>query len=419
MAQQANQEIKTGVEKLLQDQDTKGWHDSLESETTRINYPKHLVEYLLYRNLSVKQLIKNFKNDQVREAKRLQEFVNLQLKRLAPGSVANYVSALQNRLEYDGISLVKRIRIPNRHIHPTVTEQTIPTKEQILSYLSHANVRTQTIIALISFLGVRFNVIAGLKLADFAELKIENREIKFEKVPTMVKIRGELSKNKLPYQTFLIEFGCRILKNYLEFRMREGETLTSDSLVIPTDSQYNSLKKKASIIARAVDRVFEKLGNTSRPYSLKDFFATALLNSGIQQNHQTFFMGHKGPMQLTYSLRRQLPKEQIEQLRVLFKEKIEPHLIPVENSGEGVVKAAFKKLAQEMGLEVKEEAPMGETISEIAKVYTAAKADLAKRTNTTKQKTINENQLEKCLEEGWEFVTTLPSGNLIVRSVAP
>jgi len=419
VAQQANLEIKSGVEVLLHDQDTKGWHDCLESETTRINYPKHLAEYLLYRKISIKQMIKNFKADQVREAKRLQEFVNLQLKRLAPGSVANYVAAIQNRLEYEGIALVKRIRIPNRHIHPTVAEQTIPTKEQILSYLSHANVRAQAIIALISFLGVRFNVIAGLKLGDFSELKIENSKIKFEKVPTMLKIRGELSKNKLPYQTFLIEFGCRILKNYLEFRMREGETLTSDSLVIPTDSQYSSLKKKAAIIARAVDRVFEKLGNTSRPYSLKDFFATALLNSGIQQNHQTFFMGHKGPMQLTYSLRRQLPKEQIEQMRVLFKEKIEPHLIPVENSGEGVVKAAFKKLAQEMGLEVKEEAPMGETISEIAKVYTAAKADLAKRTNTTKQKTINENQLDKFLEEGWEFVTTLPSGNLIVRSAVP
>jgi len=419
VAQQANLEIKSGVEELFQDQDTKGWHESLESETTRINYPKHLTEYLLYRKISIKQMIKNFKADQVREAKRLQEFVNLQLKKLAPGSVANYVSAIQNRLEYDGISLVKRIRIPNRHIHPTVTEQTIPTKEQILSYLSHANVRAQAIIALISFLGVRFNVIAGLKLGDFSELKIENSKIKFEKVPTMLKIRGELSKNKLPYQTFLIEFGCRILKNYLEFRMREGETLASDSLVIPTDSQYDSLKKKAAIIARAVDRVFEKLGNTSRPYSLKDFFATALLNSGIQQNHQTFFMGHKGPMQLTYSLRRQLPKEQIEQMRVLFKEKIEPHLIPVENSGEGVVKAAFKKLAQEMGLEVKEEAPMGETISEIAKVYTAAKADLVKRTNTTKQKTINENQLDKFLDEGWEFVTTLPSGNLIVRSAVP
>ncbi|MGI0021369.1 MAG: hypothetical protein ACRD9Q_00780 [Nitrososphaeraceae archaeon] len=419
MAQQANLEIKTGVEELLQDQDTKGWHDSLESETTRINYPKHLVEYLLYRNLSIKQMIKNFKADPVLESKRLQDFVNVQLKKLAPGSVANYVSALQNRLEYDGISLVKRIRIPNRHIHPTITEETIPTKEQILSFLSHANVRAQAIIALISFLGVRFHVIAGLKLADFPELKIENREIKFEKVPTMVKIRGELSKNKLPYQTFLIEFGCRILKNYLEFRMREGETLTSDSLVIPTDSQYDSLKKKASIIARAVDRVFEKLGNTSRPYSLKDFFATALLNSGIQQNHQTFFMGHKGPMQLTYSLRRQLPKEQIEQLRILFKEKIEPHLIPVENSGESVVKAAFKKLAQEMGLEVKDEAPMSDTISEIAKVYSAAKADLAKRTNTTKQKTINETELDKFLEEGWEYVSTLPSGNLIVRSVIP
>jgi len=417
VAQHANLEIKAKVEELFRDKDTKGWHDSLNSETLIINYPKHIAEYLIYRKISVRQMISNFKNDQVKESKRLQEFVNLLLKRLAPSSVSTYVSAIKNRLEYDGISLVKKIRIPNRHKHPTIEAQTIPIKEQILSFLSHANVRVQTIIALISFLGVRFKLIAGLKIGDFPEMKIEDKKIIFEKMPTVIKVRDELSKNKLPYLTFLIEFGCRILKNYLESRMRDGEILTQDSLIIATDSQYDSLRKKASIIARAVDRVFDKVGNKARPYSLKDFFATALLNSGIQQNHQTFFMGHKGPIQLTYSLRRQLPIEQIEELRRLFKEKIEPHLIPVENNGETAVKTAFKKLARDMGLDIKDEAPMDSTISEIAKLYTAAKKDLSGRSTSNKQKRIEESELDKYLEEGWELVTTLPSGSLVVKQI--
>lgn len=413
-----NEEIRQKVEEIFQDKDTKAWHASLRSETLQINYPKHLAEYLLYSKQSIKQMIKNFKTKPLKEEKRFQEFVNVLLQKLAPGSVANYYSALKNRLEYDGISLVKKIRIPDRHIHPTVETQTVPTKEQIFSFLSYANLRAQAIISLISFLGTRFNVIAGLKISDFPELKILGNKVEFEKVPTIVKIRRELSKNKLPYQTFLIEFACRILKNYLEYRMREGETINCDSLIIPTSSQYQSLKKRASIIARAVDRVFEKLGNNSRPYSLKDFFATALLNSGLEQNIQTFLMGHKGPMQLTYSLRRQLPQKQIEEMRRLFKERIEPQLIPIENNADKTVKVAFAKFAQEMGLKVTDETPMDDTISEVAKLVKAARDDLAKRKTNPKQKRIQEDELDRHLEEGWELVTTLPSGSLVVKQIS-
>lgn len=412
-----NLELKTKVVEILGDNDTKHWVSTLGSESSQTNYPKHLGEYLIHRKFSINQFIDIFKKDSMSETKKLQEFVNLMLENHTPGVVANYVAAVKNRLEYDGIQLAKRIRIPNRHTHPTVVDETIPTKEQILSFLQNAKPSSQTIIALMAFLGIRFNVIAGLKISDFPELQINSDTMSFQKTPTIVKIRAELSKNKRPYQTFLIEFGCQILKNYLTLRLRNGEQLSSDSLIIPTDSETDSLKRKASTIARRLYTVFDKLGYDSRPYSIKDFFATALLNSGLQQNYQTFFMGHKGPVQNEYSVRRQLPNEQIEIMRNLFKEKIEPHLIPREGNSDLVVKAAFRKLASEMGLHVTEDKTMDETITEIAKLYGAAKEDIASRTTNGKQKRITETELDKYLDEGWELVTTLPSGNLVVKSI--
>ena len=80
-----------------------------------------------------------------------------------------------------------------------------------------------------------------------------------------------------------------------------------------------------------------------------------------------------------------------------------------------MVKGAFKRLATEIGLEVKEETPMEDTISEIAKVYKAAMEDLAKRSNNSKQKMIEEDKLDKYLEEGWELVNVLPSGKLVIK----
>ncbi len=414
---QANQALLLKLEEILKDRDTKEWVETIASESARLNYPKHVAEYLLNRKITIKRLITNFNRDQIKETKKVQEFVNLMLKKLAASTVANYVSAIKSRIKYDGIQLIRDIRIPNRHLHPTIATEVVPTKGQIISFLRNAKPSSQVIVALIGFLGVRFNVIGDLRISDFPEMRISDKKVLFEKMPTRVKIRAGLSKNKKEYQTFLIEFGCMILKNWLELRIRQGEQLDSDSLIIPTNSEEDaSLRRRANIMARRLYTVFNKTDYKSRPYSIKDFFATALLNSGIQQNYQTFFMGHTGPMQNEYSVRRQQPAEQIELMRKLFKEKIEPHLIPQENHSQVAVKDAFKKLAKGMGLEVKDEANTDETIEKIAMVYSAAKNDLKNRLKTAiKQKRIAEEELDKYLQKGWELHTTLPSGDLVVK----
>lgn len=407
--------LQTEISKLLNDKDTSEWIKSLESESTKRNYPRHVAEYLLYRKITISELIELFKEKHVEESKRLQEFVNKLLSDgRSPGYVANYVAGIRSRLGSDEIKIIRRIKIPNMHDRPTIENESIPTKDQIILLLEHANLRAKCCIALIAFLGIRFKAMAGLRVSDFPEMQVSDK-VTFTKTPTIVNIRKSLSKNKKPYQTFLIAFGCNILKHWLEFRIRQGEKLTLDSYILPVDTSKESFNKKGASLSKVIDRVLGKLNDKSRPYSLKNFFATALLNSGIPQNYQSFFMGHNGPMQLTYSLRRQLPQEQIEEMRKIFKEKIEPHFIPIEASSDIQVKTAFRKMAKEIGLEVKDDASLDETISVIAKVYSAGKADIMKRTSSTKQTRIQEDELDKYLEQGWELVTTLPSGSIIVK----
>ncbi|MGI0064279.1 MAG: hypothetical protein ACREAL_05345, partial [Nitrosopumilaceae archaeon] len=96
----ANKQLLVKLEEILQDNDTKEWVNTIGSESARLNYPKHVAEYLLHRNIPIKKLIKNFKTSEIQETKKVQEFVNYMLKRLAPSSVANYVSAIKSRLQY-------------------------------------------------------------------------------------------------------------------------------------------------------------------------------------------------------------------------------------------------------------------------------------------------------------------------------
>lgn len=417
---EANLEIQRKVDEILQNSDTKDWIETIGSESAQINYIKHLAEYLLYRKSTISELVSNFKKDENEEIKNVQSFVNQMLKRLAPGTVANYVSAIKSRMQYDGIPFTRSVKIPNRTYHPTVENEVVPTKDQIITFLRNGKHATQVIVSLIAFLGVRFNVMADLRIKDFPEMRIAENEIIFEKMPTRVKIRKELSKNGKEYQTFLIETGCMILKNSLEIRMKKGEKLDSESLLVPTECDKTTLRQRAKAISRRLNTVFDKVKYGSRPYSLKNFFATALLNSGLEQNWQTFFMGHTGPVQNTYSVRRQQPAEQIEQMRKIFKEKIEPHLIPQDSNVDASVRREFKKYAKEaFGVEISDDADTNETISEIAEIYRAGKNDLSTRDNVPKikQKSIDESELDAYLANSWEFQGTLASGKIIVKQI--
>lgn len=416
----ANLAIQKKVEEIIKDDDTREWIETIDSESAKINYQKHLAEYLLDRKLTIQKLVSNFKKNEIDEIKKVQAFVNQMLKRLAPGTVANYVSAIKSRMQYDGIQFTRNVKIPNRTHHPTVENEVVPTKDQIITFLRNARPATQVIISLIAFLGVRFKVIADLRVKDFPEMRItENNEIIFEKTPTRIKVRKELSKNGKEYQTFLTETGCMIVKNALEIRMRKGEKLDLESLIVPTECDKTTVRQRAKAVARRLNTVFDKVEYGSRPYSLKNFFATALMNSGIQQNWQTFFMGHSGVVQNEYTVRRQQPTEQIEEMRKLFKEKIEPYLIPQESNSEASVRREFRKLAESLGLVVKEEDTTDDTIEEIAVVYKSALDDLSRRTDVpiSKQRRISVSELDNYLEKGWEYQDKLPNGDLIVRQV--
>lgn len=103
------------------------------------------------------------------------------IEKLAASSVANYLSAVKSRLQYDGLRLARDIKIKNRH-HHTVESQTVPTKDQIITFLQTAKPSTQVIIAFGAFLGFRFKVMSDLRISDFPEMRItEDGKILFEK----------------------------------------------------------------------------------------------------------------------------------------------------------------------------------------------------------------------------------------------
>jgi transposase len=58
----------------------------------------------------------------------------------------------------------------------------------------------------------------GLRIKDLPEMRVEGGQVIFDRIPTMVIVRPELSKAGHQYFTFLSEEGCEYLKDYSEER---------------------------------------------------------------------------------------------------------------------------------------------------------------------------------------------------------
>jgi len=156
----------------------------------------------------------------------------------APAYIDNYLKAVRSWLNFHEITLVRRIKIGNRNATPTIEDERVPTRDELRTIFYYARPRARCSIALMAFSGLRPETLGnirgtdGLMIRDLPELRIEDRHVRFTKMPTMIVVRPSLSKAKHKYFTFLTSEGCEYLKAYLEKRLASGEELTAESAVI-------------------------------------------------------------------------------------------------------------------------------------------------------------------------------------------
>lgn len=166
----------------------------------------------------------------------------------------------------------------------------------------------------------------GLILKDIPEVKIENGEVTFEKVPTMVVVRSTLSKTRNKYFTFLSQEGCDYLKEYLEERIRDGEKLTSETTLIGHERPGAAEKEFAMTrkITHFIRKYMRAAGVYKRPYVLRAYAETQLIiaesKGKISHPYLQFIAGHKGDIESRYSTNKGLlPPDMIEGMRAQYR----------------------------------------------------------------------------------------------------
>lgn len=378
-------------------------------------------------------------------------------KKYSPGYIESYVKSIRSWADWNKKTFARKIKISNlTRTPPTLENERVPTPDELrrVLYANTTPLRTRVSIAIMAFSGARPEVQGnhegddGLRIKDFPDLQIlsdekgSQKEVMFAKIPTMILVKEGLSKSRRKYMTFVCEEGCELVKQYLDSRIRQGEVLTPDSgMIVTTKEQASRIRVAAETIQRqdrspflvaitVSDEIREAMranGLPWRPYVFRSYFDTALNIAegklGLPHSYQQFWMGHVGDIETTYTTSKgRLPEDLVETMREWYR-KAAANFLQTRASREDVVTIEdAKAIGKETWF-----TSIGFTKEEIQKLDLLHKEgdELQKALrlklqgilseNGRRQKVVASEEVEKYVEEGWEYQATLPTGQCVVK----
>ncbi len=297
---------------LLQDPQIRRWYDNMGrgSKVTCEVYLRKLGWFLNEKNLTQQELLRRSPDDLFTL---LLDTVSAMEREGHAGSyVECIVKSVKSWLVFNHVELVGKIRIRGTEETPTLVDEQVPTQGELNSILNAALLREKVAIIMIATMGGRLEVLGnsdgsdGMRVRDLPEMVLDRvaGTVAFQKIPTMVSVRASLSKAKHQYFSFLCEEGCNYLREYLEKRMRDGETLGADSPILLRSQHWQEerFRKNQFItttkISNLIREVLRRAGCRARPYVLRNYFDNRLLvaeaEHHVLRDFRVFFMGHRG-----------------------------------------------------------------------------------------------------------------------------
>jgi site-specific recombinase XerD len=344
------------------------------------------------------------------------------------GYIHSIIKAIKSWLIFNQIEIKRSIKISGTQDTPTLKNERVPTKSELKKIFLSGDKKTRLSCAIVAHSGLRTQSLGnyrgddGLRINDFPEIKIEAENVSFENIPTLVIIRRELSKAGHQYFTFLSEEGCEYLKDYLELRIRNGEKLSDQSAIITPKRRMKPFIRTTNI-GDIIRNAIRKAGFKWRPYVLRHYFDTQLMlaeSKGLViRDYRTFWMGHKGDIENTYTTNKQkLPPNVIEDMREAYRRSQDLlQTKEVAETSEEKIKETFRKqLLLVAGFSDAEIESLDLLVDDDTfKDTVRKKLQGAMLNNGSNQKLINVNEVEQHLQNGWDYIAILPNEKIVVK----
>ncbi len=424
---------------LLENPDIRRWHANVAqgSPITADVYLRRLGAFCLQVDILPEKLA-TMKEADLHAL--LLDFIAAETKRKKTGSyIHSTLKAVRSWLSHHGIQLTRPIKIAGASATPTLSEERIPTQEELRRIFLAAYLKERVSCVLMAQAGLRPEVLGnyagddGLTLKDLPELEIRKDHVEFSKIPTMVVVRPELSKARHKYFSFLGSEGCSYVRDYLEERLRTGEKLSPDTdLISPTGWRKDFIK--TTKISTGIRNAIRSAGFSWRPYVLRAYFDTQLLlaesKGKVAHDYRVFWMGHKGSMESRYTTNKgRLPQHFIEDMRQAYN-RCEPFLGTVAGVDASQVDSAVNR--QFLRLAGYSEEELAEVdVSDVEKVRELARERLASSAVSepspaetppsphgprVEQVVVSPGAVAALISHGWRYVDKLAPDQVIMAS---
>jgi hypothetical protein len=418
---------------LLKDGDVKRWYDNLRagSSITAEVYLRSLGRYCELENSSPKKILIDGETKEFRDS-----FIDFVRKLESQGKAGSYITrykkVLISWLAYNGVQVKLKVNIKGVGDTPTLTNECVPTKEELSKTLRKSSPRGRVSIAMMAYSGLRpeslgdYHGTDGIILSDFKEAKITPNGLEFEKVPSIVTIRSNLSKGKFQYFTFIPQETATYIKEYVEARVKTGEKLTPESPLLQVDTRGGKTNPflRTALVTRDIREAMRGAGFDWRPYVLRCYCDTAFeiaeSKGLISHPWRMFFMGHKGDIEARYSTNKaRLPPEMVEDMREHYRKASNlMQTISADSASEDQMKRAVKEqflLVAGFNKEEVENMNLAEMSDEELQSKVRQKLLGVMSSNGSRQKVISINDVKSYIDQGFEYVNSLPNGEAIVK----
>ncbi|MCJ2669455.1 MAG: site-specific integrase [Candidatus Thermoplasmatota archaeon] len=415
--------------KLLEDPEVRRWYDNNArgSVVTADVYLRRLGNFCQSQDFTPKKLAA--KSERELYGILLDYVSMLEQEEKAGSYIGSIVRALKSWLTHNDKVLRKKIKIRAGNTFPTLKDERVPTPQELKKIFLSGDKKSRVACALVAHSGLRLQSLGaylgddGLRIGDIPELRIGGDGVEFVEVPAMIVVRPELSKAGHKYITFLSEEGCDHLKDYLEERLREGESLNRRSSIIrpkTADKQFISTTKVSETIRKSI----RSAGFPWRPYVLRSYFDTQLMlaesKGRVLRDYRTLWMGHKGDIEHTYTTNKgRLPPHIMDDMREAYRRSQEFLQTSVpEHPREEELKRVFRsellKMAGFSDEEIQKDS-LDEMQEEEVREIIRNRLLGVSASNNSHQKVVGMDEIERYVSEGWEFVVALPGDRVILR----
>ena len=221
-------EKNTYTLQLLADPDVKRWFDNIErgSYTNADFRIRALRRFCERMHTSPHEILKHENPRNL-----LLDYIAIKESEVTGGTIKAELKAVKSWLVWNHIRIDDKLQVRGLLETPHIRVKIPPDQIILRRIFASSSFKERAVVSLLAFSGLRPQVLGdakgndGLRIKDLPELKIDAGQVRFEKIPTLVVVRRELSKNGHSYFSFLGPEGCSYLRSYLLKRIANGEKI--------------------------------------------------------------------------------------------------------------------------------------------------------------------------------------------------